>query len=90
MKIGRRMYAVNVHMWAKIGASRSGRLFAVHNRTFRQGRTDARTDKRTNEHTSYPHIHSSEGVKNDYDKLMNLKKKSLNWPCLVMVFDINL
>ena len=43
MKIGRRRVVVNVHMSAKIRASRSSRLFAVHNRTFRDGRTHART-----------------------------------------------
>ena len=32
-----------MHVGAKIGASRSSRLFMVHNRTFRDGRTHART-----------------------------------------------
>ena len=32
MKIGARMYLVNMHMRAKIGASRSSHLLVVHNR----------------------------------------------------------
>ena len=47
MKIGRRTYLVNMHKCAKNGASRSSRLFAVHNRTFRDSCTHAQgsTDK---------------------------------------------
>ena len=34
----------NTHKCAKIGASRFSLMFAVHNRIFRGGRTDARTN----------------------------------------------
>ena len=35
-----------MHMCAKMGASRSSNLFAVHNRTFREGRTYERINER--------------------------------------------
>ena len=43
MKIGRRTLLVSMHTCAKIGDSRSSRLFAVHNRTHRELRTPERT-----------------------------------------------
>ena len=51
-------YLVKMCMCAKFDASRSSRLFAVHNRTFRyrtDARTNERTNARTNEHTACRH-----------------------------------
>ena len=45
IKIGRRRYLVNLHMYAK---TRSSCLFAAHNSTFREGRTHAQTNFYTN------------------------------------------
>ena len=47
MKIVRRAYFFSIHMFAEIGAPRSSRLFAVHNRIFRNWRTYGRTDAHT-------------------------------------------
>ena len=48
-----RTYLVNMHMCAKIGTSRSSRLFVVHNGTFREGRADGRTNTRKYAHTAW-------------------------------------
>ena len=60
MKIGRRRYLVNMHMYEKKGASRCSRLFTVHtvNCTFCDGRTHVQMYERTNirpadKHRSY-------------------------------------
>ena len=42
LKIGRRRYIVKMQMYAKIGVSRSSRLFVVHNRSFRDRCTHER------------------------------------------------
>ena len=67
MKIDRREYLVNMHMFIKNDASRSSRLFAVHNGTFREGRTDVLTNERVNERT--------------YDLLANTVKMTLLEQC---------
>ena len=52
VKNGRRRYPVSVHMCARMGTSRSNRLFVVHSRTFRR-LMDGRTDERTNDIRTY-------------------------------------
>ena len=47
MKIGMRTHLVNFLTCANICAFGSSRLFTVHNRTFRGGRTHERTNERT-------------------------------------------